>query len=535
MKTLAAILLGAVLVTMPAGAIEVIYPGGPPGVSVAAAGNIAATNVSSVTGLFESYADREGLPNAGRLQLLNIQTVINNLGVASNLVDGCFYRAGLNSQTVVPATLKGVAPATNELGWSWETGGILTSNSAAGRLIYPVQDCTNGTTLLIWTAGLPDSANAVGHVALLVHTNGTASGQIQMYCPDASGNIILQHYAGGGVTTTSSIRAVGDFSIRGMSSAWSLNGKIENLVDERYAESAGNSDAHTALNHLWIGGLASRFTCAGWLLFDKKLTTNQIKAINYSLPRTRIIVEGDSISLNFYTNSASRQAIAGLGIWTNQAVGGETTVNMLSETNEWKNLGPDGTNVTDAYISIMGGANDIANLSSSAGTILTNLRVLWATARANNIKPIAWTVTGGYGIRGVGLDTNRVQLNQMIRADGSNYHQLVDVDAYLLATIGPQYYSNTTYFPDTLHPGFVGCQLVGPLLGDVLKPAAKVTDKFVPPWGMRTVYPTMTRPGTPTNYNAADFVPVIGLITYPSSNNAVYSVSTTKTNLIVEP
>lgn len=38
-----------------------------------------------------------------------------------------------------------------------------------------------------------------------------------------------------------------------------------------------------------------------------------------------------------------------------------------------------------------------------------------------------------------------------------------------------------------------------------------------------------------TNYVAADFIPIPGYITFPASNNAVYSVSTTKTNLIVAP
>jgi hypothetical protein len=38
-----------------------------------------------------------------------------------------------------------------------------------------------------------------------------------------------------------------------------------------------------------------------------------------------------------------------------------------------------------------------------------------------------------------------------------------------------------------------------------------------------------------TNFVAADFVPVPGMITFAASNNALYSVSTTKTNLIVTP
>ena len=38
-----------------------------------------------------------------------------------------------------------------------------------------------------------------------------------------------------------------------------------------------------------------------------------------------------------------------------------------------------------------------------------------------------------------------------------------------------------------------------------------------------------------TNYVAADFTPIQGYISFASSNNALYSVSTTKTNLIVTP
>lgn len=38
-----------------------------------------------------------------------------------------------------------------------------------------------------------------------------------------------------------------------------------------------------------------------------------------------------------------------------------------------------------------------------------------------------------------------------------------------------------------------------------------------------------------TNYTAADFVPTAGYVKFVGSNNAIYSVSTTKTNLIVAP
>jgi lysophospholipase L1-like esterase len=514
---------------------------GRPGVSAAEVAAIGQTNIQ-LQGLFESYANREALPNAGRAQMLKLQNLLNTLGISSNLVDGCYFREGLNSQTVAPITFKGVSPATNVAGWSWVPGGILISNTAAGQLVYPVQDCTNETTLIVWTAGLANTASALGFVATLVHTNGTGSGQFHMFCPDASGNIILQHYAGGAVTTTTSIRSVGDLSFRGMSSAWSLGGKIENMADERYAESAGNSALHTALNHLWIGGSAARFTMAGWMLFDKKLTTNQIKAINYSLPRTRMIVEGDSISLYYYTNSASRFNVTGWAQWTNQSTGGHTTIDMLGETNQWKTLGPDGTNVTDAYISIMGGANDIANLSSPAPTILTNLRILWATARANNIKPIAWTVTGGSGIRTAGLDTNRTQLNQLIRADGSNYHQLIDVDAYLYATLGPQYYSNSVFSTDNIHPNFGGAGMIGPLLGDSFAPMAKIPkakdqDYLDPAFAaVAAASITLTNfAAVTTNYFPTLWVPVAGQIRFFGSNNAIYAVSVTKTNLISAP
>ena len=150
------------------------------------------------------------------------------------------------------------------------------------------------------------------------------------------------------------------------------------------------------------------------------------------------LVEGDSLSNDggdfpayFYAISADMAQMR----YVNDATGGNRTDQMVSDDISGSYvLGND----QDGIFSVCGGTNDLGQGRTDA-QIYADLQTLWANAKADGYRVIAYTVPPATGYT-VPQEAYRVALNTSIKSDKSLYDWLVD-----LSTIYPDP-SDTTYY-----------------------------------------------------------------------------------------
>lgn len=426
-------------------------------------------------GIFEAYAQRENLGSAGRAELQRLSAALDAQGLSDNFLDGGFFKAGLSSQFGSPVSVKGQAPTAQTAGWCWSPGGILTSNTAAGDLTWTVQDAATEATLVVWFTSFYNFNTATpGYAFLLKAAAGPASGQLQFFNSGGNANWVVQHYngSGGAVTTYPTGRLLTDANAEFLALAWSSGGTVEitrTVLGVAVGEVTGATVGHAVMPRFQIGGLDTRLTVGAWLYFNRKLTGAELVAIDAAYRRNVLVVEGDSLSTTWPVYAAANTNLNGF-VWVkNVSAAGETTAQMVTETNDWN-----ATSVSSgrAYFAVMGGANDLANLSDSVDVILARLRVLWRTATVAGLYPVAFTVTRGAGITAAGRESLRVSLNEKIRADSTNYFALCDLDAAFETTLGSSYNLNTTYFnADAIHFVTPGLQFVADTFANTVRPA----------------------------------------------------------------
>lgn len=110
------------------------------------------------------------------------------------------------------------------------------------------------------------------------------------------------------------------------------------------------------------------------------------------------------------------------------------------------------------------GSNDINDTADWQETH-TNLRTIWAAAKAKGYNVVACTMPGSvhfqsgqsgeywYGGTGALTETSRASLNAAIAADeGTYFDKLLDVDGFLETTYGADYWDDSAVLSDGVHP-----------------------------------------------------------------------------------
>jgi lysophospholipase L1-like esterase len=169
-----------------------------------------------------------------------------------------------------------------------------------------------------------------------------------------------------------------------------------------------------------------------------------------------LAIEGDSISegalvpdlgrLNWPLQMGNLSEIFGRGIVHNFAVGGDTADAMRAEYATQAHTVKPTLPGDQGYFFLMAGTNDV-ELSTAAATIYGYLTTIWAAARSDGFKVIAFTIPPSTAFTvGNGKETIRLALNTLILSDKTLYDSCVYSDVLLPNP------SSETYYLDGVHP-----------------------------------------------------------------------------------
>lgn len=176
-------------------------------------------------------------------------------------------------------------------------------------------------------------------------------------------------------------------------------------------------------------------------------------------PFRRFVFAGDSMTVHNDATSwatvlvASDVKFSGTSVY-NFAVNGQTAATIASlYATEGHAARPRTNDDKDAYYYLFAGSNDI-QAGASAATTYAALLSLWANARADGYKVVAFTVPDRTTFSGA-TATARATLNASILGDPTQYDYLVRVDLVLPDP------TNLTYFQsDGIHPTAAGYAVI---------------------------------------------------------------------------
>jgi peptidoglycan hydrolase-like protein with peptidoglycan-binding domain len=162
-------------------------------------------------------------------------------------------------------------------------------------------------------------------------------------------------------------------------------------------------------------------------------------------PKVPVLVfEGDSLTASSSIKWPTQLLKLGLRQFSSATVfnGGEVGDKASSMVGEYAKEGHahQPSAGQNAYFFLWAGTNDLAGSNDTPETIYANLKKLWASARADGFKVVAFTVKPFGAINGTPRDADRVKLNQLIQSDPSLYDYVVRADLVL-----PNW-KNLTYF-----------------------------------------------------------------------------------------
>jgi len=264
--------------------------------------------------------------------------------------------------------------------------------------------------------------------------------------------------------------------------AYTLNGNLRfaGNGDGTRMSNSQSSDRPMSCCFFGLGLTAAEATALSSII--TKFKTDRQGAI----PDMKIIGDGDSImaayltypggvvgggsgnirgSLNFLVTKSGVFSNLTDSNLNNYAVGGYTAASVLSG---YASNAHSLSGTASKYI-LWIGTNDINNSVSNA-TIQSNMRSIWAKAKQDGYYTVAFTVLKRSSFtQGGAMDTQRIALNALIKADEGTYvDQVVDVDSVISYSM-----LNATYFGDTdgtfLHPNDVGHNLIWTYVASVLK------------------------------------------------------------------
>ncbi len=228
----------------------------------------------------------------------------------------------------------------------------------------------------------------------------------------------------------------------------------------------------------YYDGLASYWMLFNSVLSDSALDELQILIEETTMPKTRFVFEGDSISSD--TNGWAYHVLSdpdllGCNIdLVSQGTGGYATPQLVARIGDPAGINDSQSSDDFNVIAVIqAGTNDPGQAPDSSNTYTSgavethaNLRLLWEAARSRGMKVVACTMpkatiydAGGsaeYWTTGTSgaLSLDVVdQINTLIRNDADRFDYLLDVDQILAGEFGATYWQDTNCFADGIHPG----------------------------------------------------------------------------------
>lgn len=163
---------------------------------------------------------------------------------------------------------------------------------------------------------------------------------------------------------------------------------------------------------------------------------------------TTLVYEGDSLTApisegrsNYYlTTNAFFSSATGYNV----ATGGDTAQNMVTEYESQGRIYRPANAGGGGVFFIWAGINDILNNGRTASQVYNDLKTIWAKARADGYRVVAFTLTPSTGYSGA-TETTRLAVNTSIRADATLYDFLIQPDVLFPDA------TNTANYPDGTH------------------------------------------------------------------------------------
>lgn len=183
-----------------------------------------------------------------------------------------------------------------------------------------------------------------------------------------------------------------------------------------------------------------------------------------SFTNRRVIIEGDSYSVFStkwpYQLPDSMPFFAKASI-TNYGFSGGDVATMRDDYMSQAHLSRPARG-DDFWFFIYAGINDLAGLNRSADSIYANLKYIWANARNDNYKVVAFTVINSLFLSAP-KEAQRVKLNNLILGDPSLYDYCVDVAAVFDPRI------DFTMFDDNTHLSPTGFKRMAGVVANTLE------------------------------------------------------------------
>ena len=222
-----------------------------------------------------------------------------------------------------------------------------------------------------------------------------------------------------------------------------------------------------------------------------------------------VVIEGDSISdpasipLNWAVQlTATASPYFGKATVSNYALGGDTANNMVGEYATQGQTKRPTNNGDEGWFFLMAGTNDIGGWSFPAADIYDDLKAIWASARADRFKVVAFTILPS-GIFTPAQEAIRKSLNTLILSDPSLYDFVIRPDIVLPDPTNATDYEQVFQ----LHPTADGSRRIADLVETVIS---------YKPW---LLIPTTTVTNPP-------ILPVMSLILNPTGGNVGIGTAT---------
>lgn len=447
---------------------------------------------------------------------------IDAAGLNDELVDAAFLRTtqnlssgtALKSATGVSATVTG-SPTIGAAG--------ATLNGTSQVLEWTVAD-TKAASLFLGFTGVSSGQISNGVIASLQNSGGwdVATNILASYAGAGDGTLYTRQ--GASNATSASISAGNSFAMQpadplphifGFTNDNASSPALAAYVDMKsvMTDSSGNVQVTSTITKLFIGGKknsSNAYEYASgvftfWVLFNRALTAAEAETVTaacrWLIPqRSNIVFMGDSTSCFITakpTDSWPYQVWKKPAICENQylimpGLNGVTAAGTTTNyTTYLKPFRPrTGAERADLYVWL--GINDILD-GNSAATIYTNLKSLWAKARADGFTVHACTLMPGSGYSGA-QETVRTTLNTSIASEPWLYDQLVRFDELFVdPTVG-------TFFLDTYHLTTAGNAVIANAIAGGITSPTIARERA----GVLTVYKTADTSRTNTTTLADD-------------------------------
>jgi hypothetical protein len=412
----------------PAQALEVIGAATPAG----AAAQIAANQ------LVESRKLRN------RTRMKQIRDDLATAGVLDNLVWGQYFGkdgefCAINLGPQLGAENRAGAFAIPTL----ESKALTTSVTGDCTIIAQIASTGISSNLAEFTLFFDSATTAAGQLGILKEAGGSFS----FY----TGSNSTQKVALTGANTTNGAVAAGTLDATTNEKIGYVNGVNVGTATYTHTDLAAlvtvksfQPSAHTRLPLLGV--------C---LFFNRVLTPTEVANVTTAIKKNqgtrKLLLDGDSMGI---TNSSATSQYPTktpfnlhrlfsefgqkISTVTSTAVAGTTPAQAVTRfPTDYAAITAGTGQVAPIYVAWTG-TNSVDTLSPAA--ILTDLRALWALARARGYVVLAVGV-----VRKLPYIAESLALNELIKADeGIYYDGYVDVDAEMVADFGEEYYANTT-------------------------------------------------------------------------------------------